>query len=163
METLFDMVSKDPLFGTQTWEAAESTLQKETAGLAIGKAGLTPRDIRMAFAGDLLAQTIASSFGIMGFHTPVYGLYGACSTMGEGLSLASMAVAGGYGEYVAAVTSSHFRQCREGIPFSPGIRKPKTSFCYLDGDGKWGLHFGNKGRKGKDYGNHHRKNLWTLV
>ena len=62
--------------------------------------------------------------------------------------------------------SSHvqsFCQCREGIPFSPGIRKPKTSFCYLDGDGKWGLHFGNKGRKGKDYGNHHRKNcgLWS--
>ena len=80
---LFDMVSKDPLFGTQTWEAAESTLQKETAGLAIGKAGLTPRDIRMAFAGDLLAQTIASSFGIAEMDIPFYGLYGACSTMGE--------------------------------------------------------------------------------
>ncbi len=75
---LFDMVSKDPLFGTQTWEAAESTLQKETAGLAIGKAGLTPRDIRMAFAGDLLAQTIASSFGIAEMDIPFYGLSAAC-------------------------------------------------------------------------------------
>ena len=27
---LFDMVSQDPLFGTKTWETAESTLQKET-------------------------------------------------------------------------------------------------------------------------------------
>ena len=60
----FDMVSEDPRFGTDTWENAESTLQKETAVLAIGKAGLKPSDIRMAFAGDLLAQTIASSFGI---------------------------------------------------------------------------------------------------
>ena len=56
--------------------------------------------LRLIYAGDLLAQTIASSFGIMGFHRPVYGLYGACATMGEALSLASMAVAGGYGEYV---------------------------------------------------------------
>ncbi len=64
MGHLFDMVSQDPLFGTKTWEEAESTLQKETASLAIGKAGLKPEEIRMAFAGDLLAQTIASSFGI---------------------------------------------------------------------------------------------------
>ena len=69
---LFDMVSKDPLFGTQTWEAAESTLQKETAGLAIGKAGLIPRDIRMAFAGDLLAQTNAASSGIAEMGFPFY-------------------------------------------------------------------------------------------
>ena len=86
------MVSQDPLFGTKTWETAESTLQKETAVLAVGKAGLTPPDIRMAFAGDLLAQTIASSFGIAEMGIPFYGLYGACSTMGEALSLGAMAV-----------------------------------------------------------------------
>ena len=75
----FDMISEDPRFGTDTWENAESTLQKETAILAIGKAGLKPSDIRMAFAGDLLAQTIASSFGIAEIGIPFYGLYGACS------------------------------------------------------------------------------------
>lgn len=79
------MVSEDPRFGTDTWENAESTLQKETAVLAIGKAGLKPSDIRMAFAGDLLAQTIASSFGIADMGIPFYGLYGACSTIGESL------------------------------------------------------------------------------
>ena len=36
----FDKVCEDPLFGTDTWEAAESTMQKETALLAIRKAGL---------------------------------------------------------------------------------------------------------------------------
>ena len=51
MGHLFDMVSQDPLFGTKTWEEAESTLQKETASLAIGKAGLKPEEIRIAFAG----------------------------------------------------------------------------------------------------------------
>ena len=58
----FDKVCEDPLFGTDTWEAAESTMQKETALLAIRKAGLQASDIRFLFAGDLLAQTVASSF-----------------------------------------------------------------------------------------------------
>ena len=42
----FDKVCEDPLFGTDTWEAAESTMQKETALLAIRKAGLQASDIR---------------------------------------------------------------------------------------------------------------------
>ena len=28
----FDTICEDPMFGTDTWEAAESTLQKQTAG-----------------------------------------------------------------------------------------------------------------------------------
>lgn len=83
----FDLVCEEPMFGEDTWEAAESTMQKEAAALALGKAGLTPGDIRMTFAGDLLAQTTASSFGIAGMGIPFYGLFGACSTIGESLSL----------------------------------------------------------------------------
>ena len=93
----FDKVCEDPLFGTDTWEAAESTMQKETALLAIRKAGLQASDIRLLFAGDLLAQTVASSFGAADLGIPFYGLFGACSTMGESLSLGSLCVAGGYG------------------------------------------------------------------
>ena len=104
----FDMVSEDPRFGTDTWENAESTLQKETAVLAIGKAGLKPSDIRMAFAGDLLAQTIASSFGIADMGIPFYGLYGACSTMAEALCLAALCAAAGYAHEILAMSSSHF-------------------------------------------------------
>ena len=133
---LFDMVSKDPLFGTQTWEAAESTLQKETAGLAIGKAGLTPRDIRMAFAGDLLAQTIASSFGIAEMDIPFYGLYGACSTMGEALSLGAMAVSAGYGEHILCAASSHFATAEKEFRFSFRLWQPASSVRYLDRDRK---------------------------
>ena len=105
----FDKIGQeDGLFGCSSWEEAESTLQKEALSIAMEKAGISREELRLIYAGDLLAQTIASSFGIMGFHRPVYGLYGACSTMGEALSLASMAVAGGYGECVGVVTSSHF-------------------------------------------------------
>ena len=98
----------------------ESTLQKEALSIAVSKTGIAQDDLRLIYAGDLLAQTIASSFGIMGFHRPVYGLYGPCATMGEALSLASMAVAGEFGEYVGAVTSSHL-EVRRRISISFGI------------------------------------------
>ena len=100
LKEYFDMICEDSMFGEKTWESAESTMQKEAATLAIGKAGLTPHDIRMVFAGDLLAQTIASSFGIAEMGIPFYGLYGACSTMGESLSLGAIAVSAGYGAHI---------------------------------------------------------------
>ena len=91
LKDYFDVISDDPMFGTDPWEAAESTMQQQAASLAVTKAGLKTSDIRMVFAGDLLAQTVASSFGIAELGIPFYGLYGACSTMGESLSLGSMA------------------------------------------------------------------------
>ena len=86
---------------------------------------------------DLLAQTIASSFGIMGFHRPVYGLYGACATMGEALSLASMAVAGEFGEYVGAVTSSHFGSAEKEFlfPLGYGNQRPLSATWTVTGSG----------------------------
>lgn len=36
---LFDLVGEDDMFGAQTWEDAESTLQKEALGTALRKAG----------------------------------------------------------------------------------------------------------------------------
>ena len=48
----FDMICPDPMFGASTWEAAESTMQKEAAALAIGKAGLKPSDIRHVGIGQ---------------------------------------------------------------------------------------------------------------
>lgn len=83
----FDVVGEDDKFGQNTWEEAESTLQKEAFTLAVGKAGLKTEDIRYLFSGDLLGQNIATSFGLMDYQVPLFGLYGACSTCGEALSL----------------------------------------------------------------------------
>ena len=52
------------------------------------KAGLHSTDIRYLFAGDLLGQSIATSFGLMQYERPLFGLYGACSTCGLSLTLA---------------------------------------------------------------------------
>ena len=104
----FSHTLSDPMCGQESWEEGESELQLATAKLAMQKANVRPEQIRMIFAGDLLAQSIASSFGLVDLNCPLYGLFGACSTMGEALSLGAMAVAGGYGDRVLAVTSSHF-------------------------------------------------------
>ena len=133
----FDLICEDPMFGTDTWEAAESTMQKEAASLAIGKAGLTPSDIRMVFAGDLLAQTSASSFGIAGMGIPFYGLFGACSTMGESLSLAAMSVAAGYGDHILCATSSHFASAEKEFRFPQGYgnQRPLSATWTVTGSG----------------------------
>lgn len=133
----FDLVGDDPMFGTDSWEEAESTMQKETAGLAIAKAGLQKWQIRMIYAGDLLAQSVASSFGIADYQIPVYGLYGACSTMGEALSLGAMAVAGGYAQYVLSITSSHFGSAEKEFrfPLSYGNQRPLSASWTVTGSG----------------------------
>ncbi len=133
----FDLVCQEPMFGEDTWEAAESTMQKEAASLALGKAGLTPRDIRMTFAGDLLAQTTASSFGIAGMGIPFYGLFGACSTMGEALSLGAMSIAAGYGEHILCATSSHFASAEKEFrfPLAYGNQRPLSATWTVTGSG----------------------------
>lgn len=133
----FDMICEDSKFGEKTWEEAESSMQKEAASLAVGKAGLSPRDIRLVFAGDLLAQTVASSFGIAEMGIPFYGLYGACSTMGESLSLGSMAVSAGYGDHVLCATSSHFATAEKEFrfPLGYGCQRPLSATWTVTGSG----------------------------
>ena len=133
----FDTICEDPMFGTDTWEAAESTLQKQAALLAIKKNGLTCSDIQLLFAGDLLAQTSASSFGTADLKIPFYGLFGACSTMGESLSLGSMCIDGGYGKYILCATSSHFASAEKEFrfPLAYGNQRPLSATWTVTGSG----------------------------
>lgn len=133
----FDLICQDPMFGTDSWESAESTMQKEAAQMLIAKAGLTKEQIRIIFSGDLLAQTIASSFGIMDLEIPVYGLYGACPTMGEALSLGAIAVSGGCGEPVISITSSHFGSAEKEFrfPLGYGNQRPLSATWTVTGCG----------------------------
>ena len=117
---MFDMVAEEDLFGENTWEEAESTMQKEACLLALGKAHLAPESIRYLFGGDLLRQGVATSMGVETLQIPMFGLYGACSTSGEALALASMSVAAGYGERMLAVTSSHFGSAEKEFRFPLG-------------------------------------------
>ncbi len=137
LSDFFDVIGSDPMFGCESWEEAESVLQKEAAQMAIGKAGLKPSEIRMMFAGDLLAQSIASSFGLVDLQIPIYGLYGACSTMGESLALGALSVSAGYGEYILCLTSSHFGSAEKEFryPLEYGSQRPLSATWTVTGSG----------------------------
>lgn len=117
----FDEIDEDSFFGEKTWEKAESTMQKKVLKRALERSKLSPGEIDYVLAGDLLNQCIGSAFGLRDFHIPFYGLYGACSTMGEALALAAMLIDGGFADHAAAMTSSHFctaeRQYRMPVPY----------------------------------------------
>ncbi len=105
--------------------------------MTLGKVNKKATDIRYLFAGDLLGQTIATSFGLMEFQIPMFGLYGACSTCGEALSLAAMNVAAGYADAVAAVTSSHFASAEKQFrfPLEYANQRPKSATWTVTGSG----------------------------
>ncbi|MDE7009042.1 MAG: stage V sporulation protein AD, partial [Lachnospiraceae bacterium] len=120
-----------------TWEQAESTLQKEALQLAIGKSGMKSGEIRYLFAGDLLGQSIASSFGVASFQIPLVGMYGACSTCGLTLSMATVMIAGGMAEHAACVTSSHFASAEKEFrfPLGYGNQRPLSATWTVTGSG----------------------------
>lgn len=143
----FDYISEDTTFGEKTWEKSESRMQKDTLTRALNKAAVTPDTVDIIFAGDLLNQCIGTNYGLRDFGIPFFGLYGACSTMAESLSLASVFVDSGSVNIAAALTSSHFcsaeRQYRFPLEYG-GQRTPNSQWTVTgsgsvilsrDGDG----------------------------
>lgn len=135
--TCFDRVETDPMFGKKTWEEAESAIQTEIAETAVKKSGLKKEDIRYLFGGDLLAQLIATSFGAMDMEIPMFGLYSACSTMGEALGLGAMTVHGGYADHVLATATSHFASAEKQFrfPLEYGNQRPYSATWTVTGGG----------------------------
>lgn len=133
----FDVINTDAYFGQSTWEKAENKMQGDAVAKCLEKAGVTAPDIHYIFAGDLLNQCIGSSFGLRELGVPFIGLYGACSTMAEGLALAAMTIDGGFADRTAAVTSSHFctaeRQYR--MPTQYGGQRTPTAQWTVTGAG----------------------------
>lgn len=142
----FDELSPDTFFGKKTWEQGESAMQERVLRRALEKGGLTAGELDYVLAGDLLNQCIGTSFGLRSFHIPFYGLYGACSTMGESLSLAALLIDGGFARLAAAMTSSHYctaeRQYRMPVPYG-SQRTPTAQWtataagcCILSNEGR---------------------------
>ncbi len=159
---LFDTVGEDDMFGCETWEEAESSIQKDAVYLALTKAGLKPEDVSFVFAGDLLGQSIATSFGIASYQIPLLGVYGACSTCGESLTLGVMSIAGGFADRVICATSSHFASAEKEFrfPLDYGNQRPLSATWTVTGSGAFVL--GSEaamqsGKTGNDKGSTDRK------
>ncbi len=133
----FDVTNTDTYFGQKTWEQAEKRMQQLALETLAKKANMQLGDISLVYSGDLLNQCIGSSFSLNKTGIPHLGLYGACSTMAEGLLLASMTVEGGFFHKVVAMTSSHFasseRQYR--FPLGYGGQRTPTAQWTVTGSG----------------------------
>ncbi len=133
----FDMIVSDDKMGQDSWDLAEGAFQKTAAELALKKAGLRYDEIDYAAAGDLQNQCTATHYGLRDTNIPFLGLYGACSTMIESLSIGALLVGAGYGARALCMTSSHFCSAEKQFrnPLEYGGQRTPTSQWTVTGAG----------------------------
>lgn len=117
LKKYFDMIIEDDLWGEDSFEKAERKIQEECIKGAINKAGLSDKDMDYLISGDLLNQIVASGYAARQLGIPFFGLYGACSTMTESLSLGAMLIDGGFADKLVCATSSHFSTAERQFRF----------------------------------------------
>ena len=133
----FDVISPDALFGKDSWEKAESELSRQAIALAVQKAGLQLPDIQYILAGDLLNQETGSTFAVRDMGRPFFGLFSACSAIGEAMTLGAMIIDGGFASNVVASASSHFCGAEKTFrfPLELGTQRPPTASWTVTGCG----------------------------
>lgn len=143
----FDRRNSDNIIKEKSFEKAEAHMLEESCFLSLGKVGLTPGDIDFFIAGDLLNQIISANICARKLAIPYFGIYGACSTLTEGMSLGTLLIEGGFAEHVLVGTSSHNstaeRQYR--YPTEYGYQPPGYSQQTVTGAGAVVLGTGGKG------------------
>lgn len=132
----FDQCLEDEFWGENSWEKAESKIIKETVNTLIAKSGIPSEKIDYCFAGDLLNQCISSSFGLRDLNIPFFGIFGACSTFVEGMSLSAIFAEAGM-ENVMCAASSHFCSAEKQFrfPLELGNQRTPTSQWTVTGAG----------------------------
>lgn len=133
----FDQCLEDEFWGESTWEKAESKIVRETVNSLITKSGLANSDIEYCFAGDLLNQCISTSFGLRELSVPFFGIFGACSTFVEGMSLGAVLLEAGAANNLLACTSSHFCSAEKQFryPLELGNQRPQSAQWTVTGAG----------------------------
>jgi stage V sporulation protein AD len=133
----FDYILKKDTFNEKTYELAERKMLEQAISGAIDKANILATDINILLSGDLLNQIISASFCARQLQTAFVGVFGACSTMTESLSVGACLIDGGCADRVACATCSHFstaeRQFR--YPLELGCQRPPTSQWTVTGAG----------------------------
>ncbi len=132
----FDKALDDEFWGEKSWEKAESKIIRETVLSVINKSGLPAKDIEYMFAGDLLNQCISSSFGLRDVGIPFFGIFGACSTFVESMSLSAI-LTESVANTTLFATSSHFCSAEKQFrfPLELGTQRPQSSQWTVTGSG----------------------------
>ncbi|MFI3230111.1 MAG: stage V sporulation protein AD [bacterium] len=135
LKDYFDVILDDASFGEESWEKAETKMVSTNIELLINKSSLEMANIDYIYAGDLLNQNAGSSFAVREFNRPFFGIFGACSTFGEGLSLGSINIESGIGSNIIVGASSHFCTAEKQFrfPLGLGTQRPPTSTWTVTG------------------------------
>ena len=137
LKRYFDVIIEDEMLGEKSWEKAESRLLKNNLDNLLRKANKSYGDVDYLLMGDLLNQCIASNYAARDTKIPFFGLYGACSTMAESISLGAMLIDGDFAKNVVCITSSHFcaaeKQYR--FPLEFGTQRTPTAQWTITGSG----------------------------
>ncbi len=145
----FDTKLSDDTYGEKTFEKAESKMSYTAIKNAIIKAKLGTNDVDAIVGGDLLNQLIATTFASRNFTCGYLGLYNACATFTEALTIGATLIDGGYLNNVVCVTSSHFssaeRQYR--YPLELGCTRPPQAQWTVTGAGASVLSLNGNGPK----------------
>jgi stage V sporulation protein AD len=133
----FDYLHQDIWLGQESFEKAEKKLMEQACETAIKKSGLKKEDIQFFFSGDLINQIIPSSFTARTLNVPYLGIYGACSSSMEGLSLSALLIDSGFAKTTLAATSSHNGAAEKQYryPTEYGAQKPPTAQWTVTGSG----------------------------
>jgi stage V sporulation protein AD len=133
----FDILHGDMWLGQESFEKAEKKMLEEACETALQKAGIKKEDVNFFLSGDLLNQIISSSFAARTMAVPYFGLFGACSSSMEGLSIASLLIDSKAADYVLAATSSHNAAAEKQFryPTEYGAQKPPTAQWTVTGAG----------------------------
>ncbi|MBE7083690.1 MAG: stage V sporulation protein AD [Clostridiales bacterium] len=128
---------QDDTFGEDSFEKAESKMLFNAIKTAIQHAKKQENEIDAIIAGDLLNQIISSTFAARNFRTGYLGVYNACATFSEALTVGATMIDGGYLKNVICATSSHFasaeRQYR--YPLELGCTRPPQAQWTVTGAG----------------------------
>lgn len=139
----------DDMYGEKTFEKAESRMLFTSIKNSIINAGKNESDVDAIISGDLLDQIIASTFSARNFDTGYLGVYNACATFAEALTLGATLIDGNYMNNVVCAASSHFssaeRQYR--FPLELGCTRPPQSQWTVTGAGSCVLASDGKGPK----------------
>ncbi|HHV44927.1 MAG TPA: stage V sporulation protein AD [Firmicutes bacterium] len=133
----FDHIVTDDLWGEATCELAERKMMEEAIRRVFQASTLEPEEVGFFIAGDLLNQIITSSFVARGLGRPFLGIYGACSSMTEGLALGALLVDGEYADHVLVATSSHYQAAERQFryPVEQNIQRSGRAQFTVTGSG----------------------------
>ena len=137
MARWFDEVVPDDMFGERSAEKAERRFMGDAVKIALRQAAIGPDQVDYFIAGDLLNQIITAGFTAEDLGIPFIGVYGACSTSVQGLTLASMLVDAGFADLALAATSSHYQSAERQFryPIELNIQRKSTSQYTATGAG----------------------------